>query len=77
MLSHIYIGSDYNFKTYTDDRSDPLADTVECRYNAVKYNIIFFKALQQLGHNFITGELCGVFCQDLGEIGPHYNGTAL
>ena len=25
----------------------------------------------------ITGELCGVYCEDLGENWPRYNGTAL
>ena len=25
----------------------------------------------------LTGELWGVFCEDIGENGPHYNDTAL
>ena len=28
-------------------------------------------------YHALTGELWGVCCEDIGENGPHYNGTAL
>ena len=64
--------------------------TVECRYNAVKCNTIFNTALRWLKQYInqcqiasynpyltLTGELWGVFCEDLVENWPRYNGTAL
>ena len=64
--------------------------TVECRYNTVQYSAIFYTALHWLKQNInqcqitnytpylaLTGELWGVFWEDLIENWPHYKGTAL
>ena len=56
----------------------PYLDAVECRYNAVQYNMMLFTALQRLGqksirvwtHKQLTGEIWG-------ENGLRYNSTTL
>ena len=62
-------------------------NTVECRYNAVKYNMILHTLPESIYHSFnqkkyipcfaLTVELWDVFCEDLRENWPRYNGTAL
>ena len=58
--------------------------TVECRYNAVQYNIVLHTSLQEVRQNINqklnpqkTGELWGVFRKYFVENWPRYNGTAL
>ena len=64
--------------------------TVKCGYNAVQYNIILHTSLQQLRQNInqfeptkeityltLMGELCDVFCANVGENWPCYNSTKL
>ena len=65
-------------------------DTVECRYNAVKRNMILHMIRQWKAKHAsdvifskdtpylaLTGELWDVFCEDLGDNWLRYNGTAL
>ena len=66
-------------------------NTVECRYNAIQYNIIFEYGTAMTEAKYaseviftkdtlylaLTDELWGVFCWDFGENWPRYNGTAL
>ena len=64
-----------------------LSYTVKCRYNAVQFITILYTALQECVSDFritkdtpyhsLMGDLWGVFCADLGENWPHYNGTLL
>ena len=59
--------------------------TVACHYNGIQYNIVLYKVLLWLGLNLIrgwtdkrhpihhlTGELWGIFCEDLEENWPGY-----
>ena len=66
-----------------ETESDVKLYGVQCRYNTIQYNMILHKSLRWLwqnvdeGLNPLTGELWGVFCEDLGETWPSYNGTTL
>ena len=61
--------------------------TVECHYNMVLCNMIFHTALESLQTKVFTHKrhpifyhkkwAMGVYCEDLRENWPHYNGTAL
>ena len=47
-----------------------LYNTVECRYNAVQYNMIWIVAAKD-------AEYKSEFCDDFGENWQRYNGTVL
>ena len=63
--------------------------SVECRYNAVQYNMTLHTSLQEESISIKVwnhkrhpiprpnGRALGVFCEHCGEIWPRYNGTAL
>ena len=68
------------------------ANTIECRYNVVQYNMILHTLLRQsINRNSysqqtphitpsyltLTGKLWGVYCEEFGENWLRYNGTAL
>ena len=59
-------------------------NTVECRYSAVQYNMIFHTPLHWLTQNInpnldsqktlhVTGEPWSVYCEEFGENWPCYN----
>ena len=55
--------------------------TVECCYTADPFTTILhgttMTAVERQSDFLLTGELWGVYCDDLGENWPRYNGTAL
>ena len=64
-------------------------NTLGCRYNEIQYDMLLHTSLTEADYKLefehtkdtpylaLAGELWGVFCEDFGENGPHYNGTAL
>ena len=87
-ISFIFNQLLYRRHSYLRNRPWKRVDTVECRYNTAQehvYNTAVTMKEYKTGialtrdtsYLFLTGELWGVYCDNLGENSPRYTDTAL